>query len=99
MFSRSCSPNWTTFFSWQLGQVSDHRETPGPSATAGKGQQILMVTVGAANTGESLRQVTTPEIVPNHMGDYLPIETVALCKTLWIDILKVIETLHKQFIE
>ena len=54
-----------------------------------------MMAVGAYHTGKSLRQVTTPEIVPNHMGDYLPIETVTLCKTLLIDILEVIETLRK----
>jgi hypothetical protein len=70
-----------------------------PASSTGEGQQVFMMAVGASHTGESLRQVTTPEIVPNHMGDYLPIETVALCKTLWIDILKVIETLRKQFIE
>ena len=70
-----------------------------PAPSTGEGQQVFMMAVGAAHAGESLRQVTTPEIVPNHMGDYLPIETVALCKTLWIDILEVIETLLKQFIE
>lgn len=70
-----------------------------PAPSTGEGQQVFMMAVGAAYTGEPLRQVTTPEIVPNHMGDYLPIETVALCKTLWIDTLEVIETLRKQFIE
>lgn len=47
-----------------------------------------MMAVGVSCRGEFLRQVTTPEIVPNHMGDYLPTEAVALCTTL-----------RKQFVE
>ncbi len=41
---------------------------------AGKGQQILMVTVRTAYTGESIGQ---PETVAHHIGDYLAVKAVA----------------------
>jgi len=49
-----------------------------PAPPTGEGHQIFMVTVGAADAGKTLGQVTAPEVVVHHMGDYRTIKTVAL---------------------
>ena len=58
-----------------------------------------MVTVRAADMGESLGQVPAQEIVPNHMAYHLAVKAVAFCETITIGRLEVIKALRQQFIE
>jgi hypothetical protein len=52
---------------------------------AEKGQQIFMVAVGAAYTGESLCQITAPEIGAHHIGDHWAKISVTQGKPFWVE--------------
>jgi len=62
-----------------------------PATTAGKCQQVLIMAIGTTNSCESLFEVATFKICPNNIGNYLPVKAIILCKSVIINLFKMIE--------
>jgi hypothetical protein len=61
---------------------------PAPSTT--KGKKILMVTIGAAYSGEALMKVTTFQVFSNYMGNYRTEEAIFTREEIVVTILEVL---------
>ena len=66
------------------------------AAPAGKGEQVLIMTVWAADSGEALFQITAFKVGPYNFGDDRPVKTIIVREPLVIDLLKAVEMVQKQ---
>jgi hypothetical protein len=62
-----------------------------PAAPAGKGQQVFVMTVRAADPGETLLEIAAFEIGAHHLGDNRAVEAILLAKPLVIYLFEMIK--------
>lgn len=66
------------------------------AAPAGKGEQVFVMAIGAANTGKALFQITAFEVGPHNLGDNRTVKTILFCETFIIDLLKPVKMVQEQ---
>lgn len=82
-------------FSWKCGGKLNLllRVERGTEITAmtTEGQKIFIVTIGTADSRESLVEITTFQKLPDYKRDYRPIKTVFFGKEVVISLLELVE--------
>ena len=58
-----------------------------------------MVTVRAADTSESMFQITASQVGPDYLGDNRPVKTIAADKSLIIYLLEMVKVIAEQPIQ
>jgi len=67
-----------------------------PASPTAEGEEVLMVTIGAAHTGKTLLKVTTFQVLPNYMRNYWAEEAIFTTEEIVITILECFEMIIKQ---
>ena len=70
-----------------------------PAAPAGKGEQVFVMAVRAADSCEALFQITAFEVGPNNLGDNRAIKAIIAGKPIVIYLFKPVEMIQKQPIQ
>ena len=70
-----------------------------PASPAGKSEQVFIVTVGTADSGKALFQITAFKIGPDNIGNDWAVKAVVPFKTLSINLFEMIKVILEQMVQ